>query len=68
MATATTFQYQNRNKDEAFVQYPSFLALTTIPENTGNLDLILKYLQVRKHQHLLLCKFSDWETLLAAST
>ena len=36
------------NKDGAFVEYRLALALTTIPENPGNLDPISKCVQVRK--------------------
>jgi len=36
------------NEDGAFVEYWLALALTTIPENSGNLDPISKFVQVRK--------------------
>jgi hypothetical protein len=36
------------NKDGAFVEYRLGLALTTIPENSGNLDPVSKFVQVRK--------------------
>jgi len=36
------------NKDGAFIEYLLALALTTIPENSGNLDPISKFVQVRK--------------------
>jgi hypothetical protein len=35
-------------KDGAFVEYMLALALTAIPENSGNLDPVWKYLHVRK--------------------
>jgi len=36
------------NEDGAFVEYWLALALTTIPENLGNLDPVSKFVQVRK--------------------
>ena len=36
------------NEDGAFVEYWLALALTTIPENSGNLDPVSKFAQVRK--------------------
>jgi hypothetical protein len=36
------------NEDGAFVEYWLALALTTIPENFGNLDPISKFVQVRQ--------------------
>jgi hypothetical protein len=36
------------NEDGAFIEYRLALALHTIPENSGNLDPILKFVQVRK--------------------
>jgi hypothetical protein len=36
------------NKDGAFVEYWVAPALTTIPENSGNLDPVSKFVQVRK--------------------
>jgi len=35
------------NEDGAFIEYWSALALTTIPENTGNMDPVSKLVQVR---------------------
>jgi hypothetical protein len=37
-----------QNEDGAFVEYWLALALTTIPENLGNFDPVLKFVQVRK--------------------
>jgi hypothetical protein len=34
--------------DEALVKYWLALALTTVPENRGNLDPVLNFVQVRK--------------------
>jgi len=42
------FKIKLQNKDGAFVEYWLALALTTIPENSGDLDPILKFVQVRK--------------------
>jgi hypothetical protein len=36
------------NKDGAFFEYWLALALTTIPENSGNLDPVPKFVQLRK--------------------
>jgi len=36
------------NKNGAFVEYWLALALTTTPENSGNLDPVSKFVQVRK--------------------
>jgi len=36
------------NKDGAFVEYWLAMALTTIPENSGNLDPVSKFVQLRK--------------------
>jgi len=36
------------NEDGAFVEYWFALALTTIPENSGNMDPILQFVQVQK--------------------
>jgi hypothetical protein len=41
------FKIKLQNKDGAFVENWLALVLTTIPENSGNLDLILKFVQVR---------------------
>jgi len=48
VATATTIQEKLQNEDGAFVEYWLAPALTTIPENSGNLDPISKFVQVRK--------------------
>ena len=48
VATATTIQNKLLIKDEAFVEYWLALALTTIHENSGNLDPISQFVQVRK--------------------
>jgi hypothetical protein len=37
-----------QNKDGAFIEYWLALALTTIPENSGNLDHVSNFVQVRK--------------------
>jgi hypothetical protein len=42
------FKMNLLNKDGTFIEYWLPLALTTIPENSGNLDPILKIVQVRK--------------------
>jgi len=42
------FKFKHQNKDGAFVEYWLALALTTIPENSGNLDLASKFVPVRK--------------------
>jgi len=42
------FNIKLQNEDGAFVEYWLALALTTIPENSGNLDLVSKFVQVRK--------------------
>jgi hypothetical protein len=44
------FKIKLRNEDGAFVEYWLALALTTMPENSGNLDPISKFVQVRKAQ------------------
>jgi len=42
------FKIKLLNEDGAFVEYWLALALTTIPESSGNLDPVSKYVQVRK--------------------
>jgi len=42
------FKIKLQNEDGAFVVYCLALALTTTPENSGNLDPVLKFLPVRK--------------------
>jgi len=42
------FKIKLFNEDGAFVEYWLALALTTIPENSGNLDPVSKFVQVRK--------------------
>jgi len=42
------FNIKLLNKDGAFVEYWLALPLTTIPENSGNLDPVLQFVQVRK--------------------
>jgi len=42
------FKIKLLNEDGAFVEYWLALALTTIPENSGNLDPISQFVQVRK--------------------
>jgi len=42
------FKVKLQNEDGAFVVYWLALALTTIPENSGNLDRVSKFVQVRK--------------------
>jgi len=44
------FKIKLQNEDGAFVEYWLALALTTIPENSGNLDPVSKFVQVRKAQ------------------
>jgi hypothetical protein len=48
VATARTIQNQLLNEDGAFVQYWLALGLTTIPENSSNLDPVSKFVEVRK--------------------
>jgi hypothetical protein len=42
------FKIKLQNEDAAFVEYWLALVLTTIPENSGNLDPDSKFVQVRK--------------------
>ena len=42
------FNIKLQNEDGAFVEYWSAMALTTVPENLGNLDSVSKFVQVRK--------------------
>jgi hypothetical protein len=42
------FKIKLQNEDGAFVEYWLSMALTTIPENSGNLDPLSKFVQVRK--------------------
>jgi hypothetical protein len=42
------FKIKLQNEDAAFVEYWLALALTTIPENLSNLDLVSKFVHVRK--------------------
>ena len=42
------FKIKLLNKDGAFVEYWLALALTTMPENSGNLDPVSKFVQVTK--------------------
>jgi len=42
------FKFKLQNEDGAFVEYWLALAVTTIPENSGNLDPVSKFVQVRK--------------------
>jgi hypothetical protein len=42
------FKIKLQNEDGAFIEYLVALALTTIPENSGNLDPVSKFVQVRK--------------------
>jgi hypothetical protein len=42
------FKIKLQNEDGPFVEYWLALALTTIPENSGNLDPVSKLVQVRK--------------------
>jgi hypothetical protein len=42
------FKIKLQNEDEVFVEYWLALALTTIPDNSGNLDPIMKFVQVGK--------------------
>jgi hypothetical protein len=60
------FKIKLLNEDGAFVEYWLALALTTIPENSSNLDPVSKCVQVRKHWQQFLCRFSAWETSSAA--
>jgi len=42
------FKIKLLNEDGAFVEYWLAVALTTTPENSGNLDPVPKFLQARK--------------------
>jgi len=42
------FKIKLQNEDGAFVEYWLALAFTTIPENSGNLDPVSKFVDVRK--------------------
>jgi hypothetical protein len=42
------FKNTLQNEDGAFVEYWLAMALSTIPENSGNLDPVSKFVQVRK--------------------
>ena len=42
------FKIKLLNEDGALVEYWLALALTTTPENSGNLDPVAKFLQARK--------------------
>jgi hypothetical protein len=42
------FKIKLQNEDGAFVEYWLAMAFTTIPENSGNLDPVSKFVQVRK--------------------
>jgi hypothetical protein len=42
------FKIKPQNEDGPFVEYWLAMALTTIPENSGNLDPVSKFVQVRK--------------------
>jgi hypothetical protein len=42
------FKIKLQNEDGAFVEYWLAMALTTIPENSGNLEPVSKFVQVRK--------------------
>jgi len=42
------FKITLQNENGAFVEYWLAMALTTIPENSGNLDPVSKFVQVRK--------------------
>jgi hypothetical protein len=42
------FKFKLQNEEGSFVEYWLALALTTIPENSGNLDHVSKLVQVRK--------------------
>jgi len=42
------FKIKLQNEDGAFIEYWLAVALTTIPENSGNWDPVSKFVQVRK--------------------
>jgi hypothetical protein len=48
VATATAIKNRAPNEDGACVQCWFALAFTTIPDNSGNLDPVLKFVQVSK--------------------
>ena len=54
------------NNDGAFVEYWLALALTAIPENSGNLDPVSQCVQVRKVPAAVDLPGSGWETSSAA--
>jgi hypothetical protein len=54
--------------DGAFVEYWLALALTTIPANSGDLDSISKFVNVRKALAVVALQVSVSETLLAVCT
>jgi len=62
------FKMKLLNLDGAFVEHWIALQRTTIPENSGNLDPVSNVVHARKHQQLLDCECSEWDTSLAAST
>jgi hypothetical protein len=47
VVTATTIESKLQKEDGAFVEYWLGLVLTTIPESSGNLDPISKFVHVR---------------------
>jgi hypothetical protein len=62
------FEIKLLNVDGAFVEYWLALALTTIPANSGDLDSISKFVNVRKALAVVALQVSVSETLLAACT
>ena len=62
------FKIKLLNKDGAFAEYYSALVLTTIAENLGNLDPVLKFVQVRNALAAVALKVVIMETSSAART
>jgi len=48
VVTATLIQINLQNEDGAYIEYWLGLALTSIPENWGNLEPVSKFVHVRK--------------------
>jgi len=61
------FKIKLLNEDGAFVGYWSALALTTIPENSGNLDPISKFVQVRKAPLAVGLQVCSWGNIVGCA-
>ena len=53
------FKIKLQNEDGSFIEYRLALVLTTIPENSGNLDPVSKFVQVRKAQAAIALQVSS---------